>query len=177
MSTAYHLTDFEVEKVIIHEMIHAWQWVHGYRDAHGRTFKLKATLINHKTNHKYSIARCTSIENSISIKDENKCYKGLIMTYNDTRHPGKNLVAICTEKSIAYFRTWFTTKSEIYNVKYYRVSGEYYNDKRKSIKVVHGYTYTDKEFNEKIVPTIISEVKPKTPKTFTLRYDFSKMAI
>lgn len=177
MSTAYHLTDFEIEKVVIHEMIHAWQWVHGYRDAHGRTFKLKATLINSKTNHKYSIARCTSIENSVSIKDENKCYKGLIMTYNDTRHPGKNMVAICTEKSIVYFRTWFTTKSEIYNVKYYRVSGEYYNDKRKSIKVVHGYTYTDKEFNEKIVPTIISEVKPKTPKTFTLKYDFSKMAI
>ena len=47
----------------------------------------------------------------------------------------------------------------------------------KSIKVVHGYAYTDKEFKEKIVPTIISEVKPKTPKTFTVRYDFSKMAI
>jgi hypothetical protein len=99
------------------------------------------------------------------------------MTYNDKRHPGKNLVAICTEKSIEYFRTWFTTKSEIYNVKYYRVSGEYYNDKKKSIKVVHGYAYNDKDFNEKIIPTIISELKPKTPKTFTLKYDFSKMAI
>lgn len=177
MSTAYHFTDFEIEKVIIHEMIHVWQWVHGYRDAHGRTFKLKATLINHKTNHKYSIARCTNIENPVSIKDENKCYKGLIMTYKDKRHPGKNMVAICTEKSIKYFNTWFTTKPEIYNVKYYKVSSEFYNDKRKSIKVVHGYSYTDKEFSEKIIPTIISEVKPKVPKTFTLRYDFSKMAI
>lgn len=174
MSTAYHFTDFEIEKIIIHEMIHAWQWVHGYRDAHGRTFKLKATLINHKTNHKYSIARCTTIENPVSIKDENKYFKGLIMTYNDTRYPGKNMVAICTEKSIEYFRTWFTTKSEIHNVKYYKVSSEYYNDKQKSIKIVHGYALTNKEFDENIIPSIISEVKPRT---FIAKYNFSKMAI
>jgi hypothetical protein len=174
MSTAYHLTDLEIEKVIIHEMIHVWQWVHDYRDAHGRTFKLKASIINNKTNYKYSIARCTKLENPVSIKDENKCYKGLIMTYNDTRHPGKSMVALCTEKSIEYFRTWFTTKSEIYNVKYYKVSSDYYNDKRKSIKVVSGYPYTDKEFEENIIPTIISEVKPRT---YIKKYNFSKMAI
>jgi hypothetical protein len=96
------------------------------------------------------------------------------MTYNDTRHPGKNMVAICTEKSIEYFRTWFTTKSEIYNVKYYKVSSDFYNDKRKSIKVVHGYAYSDKDFKEKIIPTIVSEVKPRT---YIKKYSFSKMAI
>lgn len=174
MSTAYRLTDFEIEKIIIHEMIHVWQWVHNYCDGHGKTFKLKATLINVKTNHKYSIARCTEIENSVSIKDENKCYNGIIMTYNDVRYPGKNMVAICNEKSIEYFKTWFTKKSEIYNVKYYKVSGEYYNDKKKSIKVVHGYIYNDKEFNEKIVPTIISEVKLKS---YIEEYNFSKISI
>ena len=95
------------------------------------------------------------------------------MTYNDTRHPGKSMVALCTEKSIAYFRTWFTTKSGIFNVKYYKVSSEYYNDKRKSIKVVSGYPYTDKEFEEITIPTIISEVKPRT---YITKHDFSKIA-
>jgi hypothetical protein len=87
------------------------------------------------------------------------------------------MVALCTEKSIGYFNTWFTSKPEIYNVKYYKVSGECYNNKRKSIKIVYGYPYNDADFKDKIIPTIISELKSKTPKTFTLRYDFSKMAI
>ena len=63
-STAWQMTDFEVEKVLIHEMIHEWQWTVGHSDHHGAWFKHKANEINRLTNNKYKIARLTSLENN-----------------------------------------------------------------------------------------------------------------
>ena len=160
-STAWQMTDFEVQKVLIHEMIHMWQWVHNYNDIHGRSFKDKATIINLKTQSKYAIARCTNIENKVCLKDKNKeQFKGYIVTYKNHCYPGAIFVARLTDNSFKKIKKWFGVYNpSLFDIKYYIAQGEVYNDYMKSIVRVHGYKYSANEFKKKIESTIIREVK------------------
>lgn len=160
-STAWQMTDFEVQKVLIHEMIHMWQWVHNYNDIHGRSFKEKATIINMKTQSKYAIARCTDIENRVCLKDMNKeQFKGYIVTYKNHCSPGVIFVGRLTNSSFKRIKKWFGVyNSNIFDIKYYIAQGDIYNDYMKSVKCVHGYKYSASDFKKKIESTIIRGVK------------------
>lgn len=46
MNFRYDLPEIEWKNVLLHEMIHIWQFVMEYKDAHGSTFKRKAKTIN-----------------------------------------------------------------------------------------------------------------------------------
>lgn len=160
-STAWQMTDFEMQKVLIHEMIHMWQWVHNYNDHHGRSFKTKAAIINMKTQSKYAIARCTNIENKVCLKDKKKeQFKGYIVTYKNHCYPGAIFVARLTDNSIKKIKKWFGLYNlNLYDIKYCIAQGEIYNDYVKSIVRVHGYKYSASDFKKKIESTIIREVK------------------
>ena len=160
-STAWQMTDFEIQKVLIHEMIHMWQWVHNYNDHHGRSFKTKAAIINMKTQSKYAIARCTKLENNVCLKDKNKeQFKGYIVTYKNHRYPGIIFVARFTDNSINRIKRWFGLYDKnIYDVKYCIAQGDIYNTYMKSVKYVHGYKLSASDFKKKIESTIIREVK------------------
>ena len=102
-STAWQMTDFEIEKVLIHEMVHEWQWVVGHSDHHGYFFKHKAEEINRLSGNKYEISRLTNIENKVCLKDRkqsSKRYEGYVITYEKDSYKDKNI----REKKIVAFK-------------------------------------------------------------------------
>lgn len=46
--------EYEFENILIHEMIHIWQFINNYNDSHGKTFKIKMNEINSKGKHSIS---------------------------------------------------------------------------------------------------------------------------
>ena len=144
ISTAWQMTDFEIEKVLIHEMIHSWQWVVGHSDIHGKWFKHKALEINAKTNWKYNISRNTAIENNVCLKGNKgksaKC--GIIFYTKGTQR----YVAICPVKSINKIKNWFPNCYGVENVKFYLANiqkTDVFNCMKKSIRRVHSYHVGD----------------------------------
>jgi len=144
ISTAWQMTDFEIEKVIIHEMIHSWQWVVGHSDGHGKWFKHKALEINAKTNWKYNIARKTAIANNVCLKGNkgksSKCGLILYTRYN------QRYVAICPAKTIHKIKNWFPNCYQVENCKFYMANIKdtcVFNHMKKSITRVHGYRVGD----------------------------------
>lgn len=153
-SSAYEMTDFELEKVLIHEMIHVWQWFNKKQIDHGKTFKNKAREINIITNNKYEIARCTNIEKSQCIK-ETKTFDGFLIRYKKHSLGEKELFAVCSNKYLNSFK-WIFFKNDIYDISCFAVKGDFYNDFKKSEKILHGYFITD-EYLKQIKDTIIYE--------------------
>lgn len=153
-SSAYEMTDFELEKVLIHEMIHVWQWFNKKQVDHGKTFKNKAREINIITNNKYEIARCTNIEKSQCIK-ETKTFDGFLIRYKKRSLGEKELFAVCSNKCLNSFK-WIFLKNDIYDISCFAVNGDFYNDFKKSVKILHGYFITD-EYLKQINNTILYE--------------------
>ena len=50
-------TQKDIDKTLIHEMIHLWQRVNGYSDVHGNSFKRKAQMIKVASNGEIDITR------------------------------------------------------------------------------------------------------------------------
>lgn len=48
----YEMSDHETENILVHEMIHLWQFINGYTDSHGASFNKKMHDINRIGNHK-----------------------------------------------------------------------------------------------------------------------------
>lgn len=145
ISSAWNMTDFEVEKVIIHEMVHEWQWVHGYTDHHGKTFRSKAAHINKLTNNKYAIARKTAIADNCCLKDICKrAYDGVVILYTTKRNPGQQYIAVCPMVSYRNIKSWFPKHNDIISCKFYLGHGKELNSIKKSVRKVHGYEYTEK---------------------------------
>jgi hypothetical protein len=158
-SSAYNFTDFEYEKILIHEMIHVWQWVNNKALGHGHSFKSKAMELNSLTNNKYEINRCTHIENPISLKDVNKPqFEGYIITYKYNSNPNKIFVSKCLN-NIAFkrFKMWVPKCSKLQDIHCYCVKGQIYNSFPNSVKCLRGVDFTKEEFEKVINPTIIFE--------------------
>ena len=143
ISSAWNMTYFEIEKVVIHEMVHEWQWVHGFNDHHGKSFRRKAALINHATNNKYAIARQTAIADHVCLKDTKKrAYNGVAIIYTTKRHPGQTYIAVCPMASYWRIKDWFPKATQITSCKFFLAHGKELNSFKKSVRRVHGYEYT-----------------------------------
>lgn len=46
LNFVYDMVELEWHNVLLHEMIHIWEYVMGYSGGHGKTFKMKAKEIN-----------------------------------------------------------------------------------------------------------------------------------
>lgn len=157
-STAWEMTDFEVEKVLIHEMIHEWQWTVGHSDHHGVWFKHKANEINRLTNNKYKIARLTSLENNTCLKETRKSFTGGLIIYNTYSHPGVTFGAICPLDSFHSIQEWFPKHKNIYDAEFYMFSGDGLKSWKRSVKRVHGYPIEKEEFKSKYANSIIRKI-------------------
>lgn len=149
ISTAWQMTDFELEKVIIHEMIHSWQWVVGHCDNHGKYFKMKALEINTKTNYKYKISRMTAIENNTCLKSVcGKAEKCGVILYSKG---SEKYIAVCSINSVNKIKAWFPNCYGVQNCKFYIVDtkkSSIFNHMIKSISRVHGYKFNDTKKSE-----------------------------
>jgi len=160
-STAWEMTDFEVEKVLIHEMIHEWQWTVGHSDHHGPWFKYKANEINRLTNNKYKIARLTSLENNKCLKETRKNFSGGLIIYTAKSHPGVTFGAICPYSALTRIKSWFPTHYNITSSEFYLFEASGNDCLRgwtKSVKSVHGYPIKKEEFKSKYAKSIIRKI-------------------
>ena len=160
-STAWELTDLEVERTLLHEMIHEWQWVCNHPLGHGMSFKWYARKINNMTNNKYEISRCSTLSNPISKKDANKDdFKGCLIVYEKTDYPEQIIFACCNVKNVNSFKGWFNTlrRHDLKYVHYYLAEGSALNSIRKSVRRINGYRVSKEEFKNKIEKTIIHEL-------------------
>lgn len=158
-SSAYKFTEFEYEKILIHEMIHVWQWFNNKTLGHGSSFKLKARELNMLTNNKYSISTYTQIENSVSLKDINKPqFEGYIITYKCVKNSDKIYISKCANNNaLKRFKMWVPNSYKIHDVHCYYVKGQIYNSFPNSVKYLNGVQYTKEKFEKDINPTIMFE--------------------
>lgn len=160
-STAWELTDFEVEKVLIHEMIHEWQWTVGHSDHHGTWFKLKANEINCITNNKYNISRVTTLENNICLKDAKKKFSGGLIIYTSKSRPGVTFGAICPFTSLEPIKNWFPKHKNVTSSEFYIFETNEDNcfpGWIKSVKNINGYIIEKEEFINRYAKSIIRKI-------------------
>ena len=62
-------TQKDINHTLIHEMIHLWQFVNGYTDSHGTSFKRKAETIRVESNGLYNIKR---LHNGVELENGTK---------------------------------------------------------------------------------------------------------
>lgn len=158
-SSAFQFTEFEYEKIMIHEMIHVWQYKNNYPLNHRRTFKQKASELNRITNNIYEIDTYTKIENPISLKDLKKPeFEGFIIVYKYPKEPSKIYISKCaSEIALKRFKRWVPNSTKIYDVHCYYVKGKIYNNFKNSIKYLNGIEFTKDSFEKEIDPTIMFE--------------------
>lgn len=159
ISSAWKMTDFDIECVLIHEMIHAWQWHTGNKLCHGASFKNKAKEINLKTNYKYNIARCTKISESCCLKKGYKHKTGIrnvIITYSQKNRPEYIMVAKLCNTSVEKILNWLPKKSTISNIEKYYGYGSIFGKMTASRKNVHGYPFKKEKFEQDIKPYLIT---------------------
>lgn len=156
ISSAWKMSDFDIECVLIHEMVHVWQWCSGNRLCHGASFKNKAKEINLKTNYKYNIARCTKISESCCLKKGYKRHtsgkRNVIITYSHKNNPDEILVAKLCDSSVEKILNWLPKNATIDNVKKYYGYGTVFDNMMSSRKNVHGYPYRKEKFEQYIKP-------------------------
>ena len=155
-STAWEMTDFEVEKVLIHEMVHEWQWTVGHTDHHGVWFKHKANEINYLTNNKYQIARLTRLENNTCLKVTRKNFTGGLILYTTKSRPDTTFAAICPYSSLIKIKTWLPKNKNIISTEFYLYDGDGINGWKKSVKRIWGYPICKEEFKSKYAKSLVN---------------------
>ena len=106
-----NITEHDVEEILIHEMVHAWQHKTNHREvgrnrSHGPRFYAKANTINNQSNGYFHISRCTTLseETKKGVKARVTNNHPLIVckkNNSDTYHVGK-----VTEVGLADFMRW-----------------------------------------------------------------------
>jgi len=157
ISTFYKYNEHELEAVMIHEMVHSWQWVHNRFDGHRDAFKRKASEINFKTHYKYKISRLTELsdETILRSRPQTKHINDIVNVMVYYTNSGRK-VAVLSNKQVDNIRRWFFRqykqyKPEIHKCRYVSM----FDDFSKSVKNVHGYDITDDEFNTILKPNFI----------------------
>ena len=162
--TTYYknITQHDVEEILIHEMVHAWQHATGKLDRgahhhHGDIFYAKANQVNMKSMGKYHISRCTYLSDETieggSIKPiDNK--HALFMCKKSENDPIWYIGKV-TESARMYFPNWlgkYYTKVECIYVD--KEGAKFFNDFTISRKRFNYYKVSDDIVESEIMPHI-----------------------
>lgn len=159
------ITQHDVEEILIHEMIHAWQHKtnnqdRGHHYHHGPKFYQKANSINIQSNGYFHISRCTKL----SEETKNGSFsvaKGAKNPFILGRKSGDKTLYIgkVTEKALQTFPQWLVPR-------YYEHVEFFYIKEEHASKFSHfaisrsrfNYLkFSEEEFKEKIEPYIASK--------------------
>lgn len=105
-STAFNLSDRELEDTVIHEMIHYFIAYNGLHDrtAHGPLFKAMMNSINEHHGRNISISHRTSREAITSAKTATKKWHVVAILYFTTGETGVKVLPRVIPKIIEYYR-------------------------------------------------------------------------
>lgn len=164
--TTYYpnITQHDVEEILIHEMVHAWQHATKNVDTgknchHGPKFYNKANAVNYLSGHKYHISRLTALS------QESK--SGLVSTAVDYSHPflmckvNENdelwHVGKVTESAKRSFPKWLSNHYSVIESFYVDEAGaELFKGYITSRKRFNYHYLTNKYFDEKVRPHMVN---------------------
>lgn len=161
--TTYYknITEHDVEEILIHEMVHAWQHSTNHEDrgahySHGVNFYRKADMINRMSNHKFHISRLTALsdesKSGVSLDKKGRGGKVYMLV---CRKGGVCNVGRVTQDAMVNMQTWLWKhydKIEAFSIK------EEHCDKFKnyvvSRKSYNYHTICEEEFESNVKPYI-----------------------
>lgn len=154
----YDISDIDIEDILVHEMIHLWQYINDYKDWHGHSFIKKMNEINSYGKHNVTITEKRQFEMTNEIKSKMKSQYILVFEGVDIEFRYISRVENIYNLSSIY-RTLikYHRYNRCKNVKAYEVKHEYVDNMRKSRKNVTTYIIEPEKWNS-ISQTIIKEI-------------------
>ena len=154
----YNISDNDIEDILVHEMIHLWQYINGYKDWHGYSFIKKMNEINNYGKHNVSITEKRQFEMTNEIKSKMKSqyilvFEGANIGYRYISRIENIYNLSSIYRTLIKYRGYNGCK----NAKAYEVRHEYVDNMRKSRKNVTTYTIELEKWNS-ISQTIIKEI-------------------
>ena len=154
----YNISDMDIEDILVHEMIHLWQHINGYKDWHGRSFIKKMNEINSYGKHNVTITDKRRLETTNEIKSKMKSQYILVFESVNTKFRyiarAENVNNLSSMHKIL---TEYNKFSICKNVNAYEVKHEYVDSMRKSRKNVTTYTIEPEKWDS-IRQTIVKEI-------------------
>ena len=160
--TTYYpnITQLDVEKILIHEMCHAWQRCTNHLDtgknwAHGYWFHYIAKRVNVASGWKYNIARMTKLSDKSKEGIKQRATKNIIiLVCRNSNEPNIVRVGRVTKNAMYHMETWLGEHYE--DIKAYGIAeehAEHFNWKTAK-KIFHYHTYTDADYEKRVKPYI-----------------------
>lgn len=147
----YDIDDYNVENILIHEMIHLWQYVNNHFDIHGKSFKYMMNIINSQGQHRISIVDRNRYN---TVKRTNKVWYIILFKYY-----GQN--SICKFSSLeSMYRFSKKMKTNYYGITdmtMYSASHEYLDKITTSVRKLHCYHISSHFLNTEILPNCKKE--------------------
>lgn len=155
------ITEHDVEEILIHEMIHAWQHKtnnedRGHHYHHGPKFYQKANAINAQSNGYFHISRCTTLSQETKNGSYSKA-KGAKNPFIIGRKNGDSSIYVgkVTEAALQTFPQWLGKYYD--HIEFFYVKEEHakkFADFVISRSRFNYRKFSEKDFNEKFVPCI-----------------------
>lgn len=155
ITTHYNITDSQYREILIHEMVHQWQWETYHKVDHGYTFRMKANELNCQGWH---VSRLTSIGN-VSVNEGKEKAKDLanftylfVWTTNKGMKLFRHARPTCVDKLKRLTHTSdFYNNVELYKVAY---TTELKKGFREAVNSLGGYDYYN---HRAMIDRLISE--------------------
>lgn len=152
------ITEHDVEEILIHEMVHAWQYKtnnvdRGAHHSHGPRFYQKANSINAQSKGYFHISRLTTLSSETKEGTKGRITNNHPLIICKKNGSDKYQIGKVTEKGLATFMNWLPTRYDSVEAFYIEDSiAQMFADYAIS-RSRFNYKFMDKAvFEEKVVP-------------------------
>lgn len=171
-----NITKHDVEKILIHEMCHAYLRCtnnedEGFRRSHGKNFYNIARRVNIASNNKYCISRLTRLSDESKMGIKQRAAKNIIILVCRSRYE-KNLVHVgkVTSNAMYEMQSWlWNTYDQIEAYKVAENNASTFSRWQTGKKIFHSYRFTEDGYNEKIKPCIDYQLTFRKRETWSVR--------
>lgn len=151
----YEMPDQAIEETLIHEMIHLWQYINGYYDSHGTSFKDMMSKINAIGRHNITITDKQVYDASIYSGINDKIWH--ILVFKTSAYCKAIMKCENKEKAYKFYKGLQKYKMEM-DIKCFSIKGSQYVSKLKTSRSSYNaYMVTDSVLNSDILPKCITE--------------------
>ena len=145
ISKYFDMDDYSIENTLIHEMIHLWQYVNGYQDIHGESFKRMMNTINSCGIHKISVTD----KNRYNVLNGKDKYWQIIVF----KHYGQNCICkVNNIESLYKFYKQLTKLNSVTDITMHKAKHEFLDKITSSCKKLNCYHISSHFLNTEIIP-------------------------
>lgn len=145
----------EIAKVLLHEMIHLWQYQNNLMDrennGHGYYFHFYVNKIKEISNGKYNIDDVAKLKVNVNNNSKSLFH---VITFEDTRYNDKTFMLVSTYDKLKTFFERLNNREYILNIKINQSRNQAFGVFTKSNKIAHYYSYENEVFEERFKPLL-----------------------